>query len=115
MTSNIAALKRGLRETSMSSAQQEDLLTRWVPITEKLSEFTIFLNAFQMEESEFLLLKVIMYTMKANPDMTEILEKDKLYRGYLHTYCQTHSPSQPNRATDLLKKISEVGHLVLMT
>ena len=64
-----------------------------------------------MEDAEFLLLKVIMYTMKAKPDMTDVLDVDKTYRNCLHTYCQVHSPSQPNRADDLLKKVAEVRYV----
>lgn len=112
MSANINALKRGLNEMSITSSYSDELLQRWVPITEKLSEFTVFFNAIRMEEAEFLLLKVIMYTMKAKSDMTHVVELDRTYRMCLQTYCQIHSPSQPNRAVDLLNKVSEVRYKI---
>ncbi|XP_018008061.1 hormone receptor 4 isoform X2 [Hyalella azteca] len=108
MSANINALKKGLMEMSLSKGQTDFLLQRWVPITEKLSEFTVFFDAIRIEEPEFLLLKAIMYTMKAKPDMTNIVEAERSYRQCLRTYCQMKCPSQPNRARDLLNKMIEI-------
>ena len=100
---------------SISNDHAEELLQRWLPIAEKLAEFTVFLNVTRLEESEYLLLKVIMYTMKAQPDMTHILDVHKMYKKYLYTYCRVHSPSQPNRASDLIAKVTEVSYFETST
>lgn len=108
MSRNIGALKSGLKEMSLSNGQSDLLLQRWVSITEKLSEFTIYFNAMGIEETEFLLLKAIMYTMKAKPEMTNVVEAERSYRYCLHSFCQQSFSRQPNRARDLLNKITEV-------
>ncbi|KAF2353634.1 Zinc finger nuclear hormone receptor-type [Trinorchestia longiramus] len=108
MSANISALKKGLRELNVSAGQREYLLQRWVSITEKLSEFTVFFDAIRIEEPEYLLLKAIMYTMKAKPDMTNVVEAERSYRLCLRSYCQLKCPSEPNRSRDLINKMVEI-------
>jgi len=109
MALNIAALKKGLQSMQIASGRADNLFQRWILIAEKISEFTVFMNAVGLELSEFLLLKVIMYTMKASPRMTRVIEVNRQYKNFLDNYCQVNNQDQPNRVKDLIMKVSEVS------